>query len=94
MPDNIVDKGGVTTCNNQIVNINQEIDECITEGVNKGRRVCTGCDKAEPEQEGTERLVPTRLEISVSMDISVFAFYGYIGYIGGYFFYEYRYIEN
>ena len=26
--------------------------------------------------------VPARLEISVSMDISVFAFYGYIGYIG------------
>ena len=31
LEDNIVDKGGVTACNNQIVNINQEIDERITE---------------------------------------------------------------
>ena len=27
--DNIIDKGGVTAYNNQIVNINQEIDERI-----------------------------------------------------------------
>ena len=32
------------------------------------------------------RYLQTRLEISVLMDISVLAFYGYIGYIGGYFF--------
>ena len=49
--------GGVTTCNNQIVNINQEIDEHITVGVNKEGQVSTGCDKAEPEQEGAEPLV-------------------------------------
>ena len=57
--DNIVDKGGVTACNNQIVNINQEIDELITTRVNKEGRVCMGCDKAEPEQEGAECLVPS-----------------------------------
>ena len=29
---------------------------------------------------------PPRLKISVSIDISVLGFYGYIGYIGGYFY--------
>ena len=46
VPDNIVDKVGVTTCNNQIVNINQEIDGLIIVRVNKEGRVLTGCDKA------------------------------------------------
>ena len=59
MSDNIVNKGGVNACNNYIVNINQEIDERITAGVNKEGQVCTGCDKAEPEQEGEERLIPS-----------------------------------
>ena len=46
---------------------------------------------------GHLRTVEARLKISVSMDISVLAFYGYIGYIGDIsvdIFYEYRYIEN
>ena len=59
MPDNIVDKGGVTACNNQIVNINQEIDERITAGVNKEGRIYKGCDKAKLEQEGAERVIPS-----------------------------------
>ena len=59
MSDNIIDKGGVTTCNNQIVNINQKIDELITTRVNKEGRVYTRCDKAEPEHEGAECLVPS-----------------------------------
>ena len=55
----IIALGGVTSCNNQIININQEIEECITEGVNKERQVYTGCDKAKREQEGAEVLVPS-----------------------------------
>ena len=51
--------GGVTVYNNQIVNINQEIDERITTGVNKEGQVYKGCNKAEPEQEGAECLVPS-----------------------------------
>ena len=34
------------------------------------------------------------MEISISTDISVLGFYGYIEYIGDIFLYEYRYIIN
>ena len=58
MPNNGVDKGGVTTSNNQIININQEIEERITEGVNKEGRVSMRCDKVERKKKGVELLVP------------------------------------
>ena len=47
----------MTTYNNQIININQEIEECITAGVNKEGRVRMGYDKVEREQEGAELLI-------------------------------------
>ena len=59
LESNIVDKGGVTTCNNQNTNINHEIDECITSGINTKGQVCTGCNKFELEQEGANHLVPS-----------------------------------
>ena len=59
MLNHIVKKGEVTACNNQIININQEIDECITTRVDKKGRVRTRGDKVEKEQEGAELLVPS-----------------------------------
>ena len=49
LPNNSVNKRGVTTCNNQIINIDQEVDECNATGIDKERRVCMGCNKAERE---------------------------------------------
>ena len=58
-------------------------------------RVHEQCPNSDPKQCTVTKIgLGARLEISVSMDISVLAFYGYIGYIDGYFFYEYQYIEN
>ena len=59
MLNNVANKGGVIACNNQAIDINQEMDEHSTVRVNKEGRVHTGGDKAEREQEGVELLVPS-----------------------------------
>ena len=47
----------------------------------KGRIHAAALDEKEKKWKKDENML-ARLEISVSMDISVLAFYGYIGYIG------------
>ena len=55
----IVSTSEGVTCNNQIININQEVDKSGVTGIDKERRVCIGCNKAEREQGSMELLVPS-----------------------------------
>ena len=53
LPNNSVNKGGVTTCNNYIISIDHEVDKGIDAEIDGKRQVYMGCNKAEREQEST-----------------------------------------